>query len=258
MRLPRLPFMLALGAATLVAQAGCAYNATGEASPKTLIFEFAVEGDTLLPSPNWAYYLVIDTNGKPEDGPLVNGPAPLQYPYPDRRAYLPWVRDESAVLDRDTIQVPNTVWSTFFALYEENGSFVVWQGRPNKDGTIDERVRQLQKGREWGLKDGKTLQLQLPFTLIRDPGLPSNFVDPPQWEANLCVAKRGNGNNFRTFTIDRWGQVINTFFAIQTKPLNQNLYDPFPGVTFPQNLPPEAYAPNMNITTISYRVVIPE
>jgi hypothetical protein len=256
MRLPRFSFMLALGMSALFAQVGCAYNATGSDPPKQLIFEFALEGDTLLPSPNWAYYLVIDTNGKPEDGPLVNGPAPLQYPYPDPRSYLPWVRDESAVLDREPVSIPNTYWSTFFALYEENGQFVVWQGRPNPDGTINERVRQLQKGREWGLKDGKTLQLQLPFTLIRDVGSTDDAVDPPQWEANLCVANRGSGRLSRDFVIDRWGQVINTYFAIQTRSINQNLYDPFPGVTFPQNLPPAAFGPNMNITTITYRVVV--
>ena len=110
---------------------GCAYNATGVAPPKTLILEFSVEGDRFVPSPNWAYYLVLDTNGNPDDAPLVNGPAPLQFPYPDPRSYLPFYRDERAILDRDPVAVPTSVWSTYFALYEEAGQFVVWQGRPN-------------------------------------------------------------------------------------------------------------------------------
>lgn len=258
MRLPRTPYMLALGAAALIAQGGCAYNASLTPTPKQLIFEFSVEGEALLPSPNWAYYLVIDTDKDPATGPLANGPAPLQYPYPDPRSYLPWIRDEDAILDREPISVPKTVWSTYFALFEENGQFVVYQGRPNPDGTINERYLSLQKGRQWGLKDNRTLQLQLPFTIIRDQGLGEDFVDPPQWEANLIVANRGSGRLSRDFVIDRWGQVQNSFFAIQTRSINQNLYDPFSGVSFPQNLPPQAFAPNMNITTISYRVVVEE
>lgn len=245
---------LATGAA-LSLGGGCAYNATGVAPPKVLIFEFSVEGETFIPSPNWAYYLVIDTNGKPDDGPLINGPAPLQYPYPDPRSYLPFVRDEQAVLDREPIAVPPTYWSTYFALYEEAGQFVLWQGRPNPDGTINERDRQLQKGREWGIKDNKTLQLTLPFTLIRDPGMPAEADDPPQWEANLAVAKRGSGGYSRDYTIERWGQVQNTFFQIQTRPINQNLYDTVQGVTFPLNLPGGVDARHMNFVSITYRVV---
>ncbi len=253
--------MLASGAALSTCAAltlgggGCAYNATGTAPPKQLIFEFSVEGESLLQSQNWAYYLVIDTNGRPDDGPLINGPAPQQQPYPDPRSYLPFVRDESAFLDRETLPVPNTYWSTYFALYEENGQFVVWQGRPLPDGTINERDRPLQKGREWGILNNKTLQLNLPFTLIRDPGVPAEADDPPQWEANLAVAKRGSGGFSRDFTIERWGQVQNTFFAIQTRPINQNFYDSVAGVTFPQNLPGGVDPRNMNIVTVTYRVV---
>lgn len=237
------------------AAAGCAYNATGTAPPKMLIFEFSVEGATMLQSQNWAYYLVIDTNGRPDDGPMINGPTPQQYPYPDPRAYLPFVRDEQAILDREPVAVPNTYWSTYFAIYEEAGQWVVWQGRPNPDGTINERDRQLQKGREWGFKDTRTFQLTLPFTLIRDPGQPTEAADPAQWEANLAVAKRGSGGYSRDYVIERWGQVQNTFFAIQTRPINQNFYDTVQGVTFPQNLPGGVDPAAMNITQITYRVV---
>ncbi|MEB3196254.1 MAG: hypothetical protein VKP62_03530 [Candidatus Sericytochromatia bacterium] len=250
-----LPALIACLGAALLAAPGCAYNATGLAPPKMLIAEFSVEGDRLVPSPNWAYYLVIDTNGNPEDAPLVNGPAPLQFPYPDPRAYLPFVRDERSILDREPVAVPNSVWSTYFALYEEAGQFVLWQGRPNADGTINERDRQLQQGREWTIKDNKTLQLTLPFTLIREPGKPSDFEDPPQWEANLAVALRGNARWSRDFVIDRWGQVQNFSFPILTRPINQTLYDTVGGVRFPQNLPAGVEAPNMNIVSFTYRVV---
>ena len=244
-----------LVAALVVGAGGCAYNATGVAPPKVLIFEFSIEAEPFIQSQNWAYYLVIDTNGRPDDGPLVNGPAPLQFPYPDPRSYLPFVRDEQAVLDRETLPVPPTYWSTFFALYEVAGQFVMWQGRPNADGTINEQERQLQKGREWGFKDGKTVQLQLPFTMLRAPGTPADAEDPPQWEANLAVAHRGSGRLSRDFVIERWGQVQNTYFQIQTRPINQNLYDTVQGVTFAQNLPGGVNPANMNFTQITYRVV---
>lgn len=245
----------ALAALALATGGGCAYNATGIAPPKVLIFEATLESGPFIQSQNWAYYLVIDTNGKADDGPMVNGPAPLQFPYPDPRSYLPFVRDESAILDREPVQVPNTYWSTYFALYEENGQFVVWQGRPNPDGTINERDRALQKGREWGFKDDRTLQLQLPFTLIRDPGTPLEADDAPQWEANLAVAHRGSGRLSRDFVIERWGQVQNYFFTIQTRPINQNIYDSVPGVTFAQNLPGGVNPANMNFVQFTYRVV---
>jgi hypothetical protein len=244
-----------LAVVALSGGAGCAYNATGVAPPKTLILEFSVEGDRFVPSPNWAYYLVLDTNGNPDDAPLVNGPAPLQFPYPDPRSYLPFYRDERAILDREPVAVPNSVWSTYFALYEEAGQFVVWQGRPNPDGTINERERQLQAGREWAIKDNKTLQFTLPFTLLREPGKPDDFEDPPQWEANLAVALRGSGRFSRDFTIDRWGQVQNFSFPILTRPINQTLYDTVGGVQFPQNLPAGVDPRNMNIVQLTYRVV---
>lgn len=258
MRLVRtLSTLLAALALGPIAGAGCAYNATGTAPPKVLIFEFSVSGATMLQSQNWAYYLVIDTHGNPDDGPMINGPTPQQFPYPDPRAYLPFVRDEEAILDREPVAVPKTVWSTFFALFEEAGQWVVYQGRANTDGsgTINERDRRLQQGREWGIKDNKTLQLTLPFTLLRDPGLPSETADPPQWEANLAVAKRGQGGFSRDYVIERWGQVQNTYFAIQTRPINQNFYDTVPGVTFPQNLPGGVDPAAMNFVQITYRVV---
>ena len=234
---------------------GCAYNATGVAPPKVLIFEASLEAPPFLQSQNWAYYFVIDTNGRPDDGPMINGPAPLQFPYPDPRSYLPFVRDEQAVLDREPVAVPNTHWSTFFALFEQAGEFVVFQGRPNADGTINELERRLQKGREWGFKDDRTIQFQLPFTMLRDPGTPAEADDPPQWEANLAVAHRGSGRLSRDFTIERWGQVQNYFFQIQTRPINQNIYDSVAGVTFPQNLPGGVNPANMNFVQFTYRVV---
>ena len=234
---------------------GCAYNATGLAPPKTLIFEYSIEGPAFVQSADKAYYFVLDTKGKPEDGPLINGSAPLSFPFPDPRAYLPFARDERAILDRDPISVPDSVWDTYFALYEEAGQFVVWQGRPNPDGTVNERVRQLQKGREWGFTNERTLQLTLPFTLIRSPDLAPDAEDPPEWEANLAVAPRSGGRLSRDYIIERWGRVQNQNFSIKTSPINQNLFDTVSGVTFPQNVPAGIDQANLNIVSITYRIV---
>lgn len=232
---------------------GCAYNATGTLPRPTLIFEFSVEGDALARGNNVAYYFALDTAGTPEDGPLVNGPAPLSFPYPDPRSYLPFVRDESAVLDREPVAVPNTVWTDFFALFEEAGQRVMWQGRRNPDGSINERYRLLQEGREWGIKNGKTIQLTLPFDQLTN--YPA-FTERPQIEANLAVGTRGLDTQ-RGWVIERWGQVQNQFFQIQTRQINQNLYDTVGGVTFPQNL--SGLDPrSVNLVSISYRVTLSE
>lgn len=247
-----------LGAATVLAS-GCAYNATGAVARRTLIFEFSVEGPQLYKGNNVAYYLVLDTDNDANaraDAPLINGPAPLTFPYPDPRSYLPFVRDESAVLDREPVQVPATSWTEFFTLYEDGGQWVMWQGRLNADGTINERYRQLQQDREFGIKDGgKTVQITVPFEQLALPNpLPADFA---QFEANLAVATRGLGDPPRGFVIDRWLQVQNSSFTIQTKPITQNQYDSVSGVTFPQNL--AGIDPkSVNITAFRYRVVFQE
>lgn len=238
---------------------GCAYSATGAEARRTLIFEYSIEGPQLYKGNNVAYYLVLDTDTDADargDAPLINGPAPNTFPYPDPRSYLPFVRDESAVLDREPVQVPATSWTEFFTLYEDAGQWVMWQGRRNADGTVNERYRQLQQDREFGIKDGgKTVQITVPFEQLSLPNpIPAELV---QIEANLAVATRGLGDPPRGYVIDRWLQVPNSSFPILTRPITQNLYDSVSGVTFPQNLAgidPKA----VNITAIRYRVVLQE
>ena len=125
-----------------------------------------VTGDWHKPGGPLAWY-----DGDPADAPLVNGPVPNSFPYPDPRSYLPFIRDERPefTLDRENVQVPNTSWDEFFTLYEDAGQWVMWQGRQLRDAagnptTINERYRQLQEGREFGIKDGgKTVQITVPF-----------------------------------------------------------------------------------------------
>jgi hypothetical protein len=244
--------MLGLAAtATLLSVAACAYNATGTLPRRTLIFEATVEGQALTQANNIAYYFVIDTDGNPETGPLVNGAAPITFPYPDPRSYLPFVRDEAALLDREPVSVPATIWSDYFWLSEEAGAFTMWQARRNADGSINERYRQLQNGREWGIKDGRTIQLTLPFNQLTNL---DTDTPPAQFEANLAVATRALGDPQRGFMIERWGRVQNTFFPVLTRPGNQNLFDTVSGVTFPQNLG-SVDPRSVNFVSISYRVV---
>jgi sarcosine oxidase delta subunit len=185
----------------------------------------------------------------------VNGPAPLTHPYPDPRSYLPFVRDEKDILDREPVAVPDTHWNDYFWLTENAGTMEMWQARRNPDGTINERFRQLQNGREWGMKDARTIQLTLPFSFLSNinPDTP-----PTQIEANLAVGTRALSNQSRGFMIERWGRVQNTFFAVQTRPINQNLYDTVSGVTFPNNVPQGIDPTTMNFVSITYRVVYQE
>lgn len=236
---------------------GCAYNATGVLPRPTLIFEASVEGQQLTQANNIAYYFVLDTSGKTntDTGPFVNGPAPLTHPYPDPRSYLPFVRDEKDILDREPVAVPNTEWTDYFWLTENAGTMEMWQARRNADGTINERFRQLQNGREWGMKDPRTIQITVPFNQLSfaDPNNP-----PPQFKANLAVATRALANQSRGFVIERWGRVQNTFFNIQTHPINQNFYDSVSGVTFPNNVPQGMDPASMNFVSITYRVTLSE
>lgn len=248
--------VLALALAVLMP--ACAYNATGLAPPKVLIFEAQVAGEFVARS-DIAYYFVIDTNGDPDDGPRINGGTPFTNPFPDARSYLPFVRDERAILDRQVQSVPNTAWTTFFALYPEIGGteFVCWQGRANDDGTINERARQLNKGREWNIVNGKTWQLTLPFTLLRPPGAPDDFEDKSRWEANLAVAWKGAGRQASQIVIERWNQVPNLFFPITTTPVNQSIFDPIADlpVDLQINTPPGIQVANFNFVQINYRVI---
>jgi hypothetical protein len=243
-----------LATAALVTSSACAYNATGSLPRRTLIFEATVEGPTLTQANNIVYYFVVDTDGNPETGPLVNGPVPRSFPYPDPRSYVPFVRDESPqyVLDREPVAVPPTVWQDYFWLTEEAGAFVMWQARRDPTtGVINERFRQLQNGREWGIKDGRTIQITLPFNQL---SLANADTPPAQIEANLAVATRALGNDQRGFMIERWGRVQNTFFPIYTRTGNNNIYDTVSGVTFQENL--GGVDPrSVNFTTVTYRVV---
>jgi hypothetical protein len=178
----------------------------------------------------------------------------MTFPYPDPRSYVPFVRDESAVLDREPVAVPNTYWSDYFWLTDNAGTMEMWQARRTAAGTINERYRQLQNGREWGIKDGRTIQITLPFNQLTNM---DTDTPPPQIEANLAVATRALANQSRGYMIERWGRVQNTFFTIQTKPINQNLYDTVSGVTFPQNLGGLDPA-TLNFVSITYRVVFSE
>lgn len=247
--------------------AGCAYNATGIPPRATLIFEYSIEGSQLYKGNNLAYYLVVNARpvegqgaeGNEQQAPLVNGPAPLTYPYPDPRSYLPWVRDQRDFLDIQPINVPQTYWTDYFSLHEEAGQFVMWQGRRNDDGSVNERYRQLQEGREWGIINNKTIQITVPFDQLNfeNPSTP-----PAEVPANLAVALRnldaprpGVIYERPHAVLDRWGQTWNFFFTIQTRQINQNLYDTVGTIAFPQNLPPGVDAASVNLTTITYRVV---
>lgn len=256
----------ALFALALAAASGCAYNASGQLTRPTLIFSYSVEGGPLVQSSNIGYYLVVDTGYRapgqpaatPSEAPLVNGPAPLTFPFPDPRAWVPFVRDDAtALLDVEPVPVPRTYFTDYFVLYAEAGSMVMWQGRRNDDGTVNDRYRQLQNGREWGMSDEKTVSITLPLNQLHLPPGPdgTGTTLPPQMNANLCVASRAlSGSPPRGYVIDRWGQVQNQSFFIETKPINRQGFDTVSGVTFPTNLQgsdPRA----VNIVSYTYRVV---
>lgn len=252
----RLPLVLGL-ALTGCAEASTPPGAPGvpRAGPATdepmLVIEASVAGDALAPGPETGYYLVIDTDGDPADGPRINGPAPQQHPYPDPRAYLPFVRDEQAFLDREPIPVPDSSWDTYFVLTEEAGQPVVWQGRRRPDGTVDERVRQLRRGDEWEIVGGKNWRLNVPFDQLNPAGTPT----PSQWEANLATARIGSFERSDQALIDRWGQGQGAYFPILTRPGVQSHYDSVGGVASPQNLPTGAEAGAYDWTMVTTRVL---
>lgn len=247
---------VAIGATVLF---GCAYDATGVPPVPTLIFEYSLAGP-ITESNNLAYYFVLNNSPDTTKVPYVNGPAPLTYPYPDPRNYLPFVRDESDLLDRQPIPVPSTYWSDYFALYQEGGQMVMWQGRTRSDGTINEKYRQLQQGREWGLMDNnKTVQITLPLDQISQPaGAASDSPRLGTIEANLAVATRNyNGSGPQGYLIDRWGGTTqNQFFTLDTtKTTTQDLYNTVAGLAFPQNL--AGLDPNsVNLVALHYHVVV--
>jgi hypothetical protein len=239
----------------------CAYNATGVPAPRTMVFEFSLAaGGTFILSPNIAYYLVLNGSADPAQGPLVNGPVPQSRPYPNPLSYLPFVRDDRQeyTLDRtDATQLPTTYWSTYFALYQEAGQEVMWQGMLQSDGTVNERFHQLQSGREWGIQ-GSTVQITLPLNSFLGKELDDpSFTLPAQLEANLAVAIRGQAQVWYQIPIKRWGQVPNTFFTIPTAPGDQTVYDQLSGVTFANNL--QGNDPrNVNIVSYHYRITLPQ
>lgn len=163
---------------------------------QSLSIAYSVADARLSTMPGVTYYLVLDANGNPEDGPLVNGPAPLSHPAPDARAFLPFVRSEADILDREPIVIRDTAWTDYFALSLENGAWAMWQGRRRPDGTVDDRYRQLQMGTEWSIQEGRTVQLRVSLSDLQVTG-----SMPAQLEANVAVTTR-KGNTQRAFLVD--------------------------------------------------------
>ncbi|HEY9724330.1 MAG TPA: hypothetical protein V6D47_20175 [Oscillatoriaceae cyanobacterium] len=246
--------------AASVALFGCAYNATGAIQGNQLTFEYSLAGP-ITESNNLGYYFVVNNSTAPSAAPLVNGPAPATFPYPDPRSYLPFVRDESDTLDRQPVPVPSTYWTDYFALYQEAGQMVMWQGRKNADNTINEHYRQLQQGREWGFTDdNKTVQITLQLSQVTQATDAEGRSVPPQLlEGNLAVATRNyGGSGPQGYMLDRWGIGQNQFFTIDTsKPGTQDLYNTVAGVTFPENL--GGVDPNsVNLVSLHYKVATPQ
>lgn len=165
---------------------------------QSLHLEYTVEGQQLATAADVVYYVVLDTNGRPEDGPQFNGAAPLSHPAPDPRSLLPFVRDEADILDRQPAVVDDASWTDYFALSQVGGRWRMWQGRHQADGSVTEQHRQLNPGDEWGIKDGRTVQLRVALSeLMMPPRVPS------QLEANLAVARRGP-EAARILMVDAW------------------------------------------------------
>ncbi|MNS58245.1 hypothetical protein D3C72_911600 [compost metagenome] len=169
-----------------------------DATPEgpALQISYSVEGPRLSTASDVVYYLVLDTNGRADDGPRINGAAPRTYPAPDPRAFLPFVRSEDDLLDREPVTVEDSRWTDYVALVQEGGTWAMWHGRRQADGTLTDRVRALTPGTEWGIQDGRTVQLRLP---LKDLALPTPM--PAQFEANLAVSRRMGG---RGHVIDAW------------------------------------------------------
>jgi hypothetical protein len=260
-RLVRTLLLAMMGGAAVGFMPACAYNATGVAAPRTMVFEYSLQqGGTIIQSPNIAYYFVLNGSANPAEVPVVNGPVPQSRPYPNPLSYLPFVRDDRKdfTLDiTDNTQLPTSYWTTYFALYQEAGQEVMWQGILQSDGTVNERFHQLQSGREWGIQGG-TVQITLPLNqfLAKDLDDP-NFVLPAQIEANLAVAIRGQAQVWYQIPIKRWGQVPNSSFNIPTATGDQTVYDQLSGVTFANNL--QGNDPrNVNIVSYHYRITLPQ
>jgi hypothetical protein len=168
----------------------------GSPTDKHLSVAYSVADARLSTTPGVTYYLVLDADGNPEDGPLVNGPAPISHPAPDARAFLPFVRSEADILDREPVIIRDTAWTDYFALSLENGVWAMWHGRRRPDGTVEDRRRQLEMGSEWSIQDGRTVQLRLNLSDLSLTG-----AVPAQLQANVAVTTR-KGNTQRAFLVD--------------------------------------------------------
>jgi hypothetical protein len=171
----------------------------GTPAAQSLSVEYSVADLRLSTTPGVTYYLILDTNGNPDDGPLVNGPAPLSHPAPNPRAFLPFVRSEADILDREPVAIRDTAWTDYFALTLENGEWAMSQGRRRPDGTVADRHRHLQMGSEWSIQDGRTVQLRVSLSNLQLPA-----AMPAQLEANVAVTTRKGGNIQRASVVDFW------------------------------------------------------
>jgi hypothetical protein len=268
--------------------ANCSANVSGAEERPTLRFEFSIENGPFVQNENLAYYFVVNTNNPtttPNEmaPPRINGGMPITFPFPDPRAFLPFTRSSNSrgagtggrSLDWTTIDVRDSDYTTYFTLTTVDGELKVFKGTTNGVGAAPfDRVRELAQGREWQIVDNKTLRLTIPFEqLTPEP-------TTPEITANLAVATRGLGappplppgfipnttgpanlgQVQRSVILDRWQQVQDSFFSIQTKPIRQQGFDSVPQILNPQYLAliPGASAPQVNLVSYTYQVILGE
>ena len=250
------------GCLALALSSACAYNATGTPVLKNITFEYSVQaGAQISTNPNLTYYLVINDDADPAKAPYINGPTPQTHPYPRAESFLPWIRWNSPeyFLDiTDTLPLPQSYWHYYFALYIENGQQVMWQGKLNDDGTINERFHQMIPHSEWGVQGG-TVQINMPMATFL--GHDTTFKDfPSQFQANLAVAVsrdnvRDRGTFYYNFSIiKRWGLVQNQSITLPTGAGDQTITDPNSGVQFASNLPQGVDQGSVNIVSYHYHI----
>ena len=242
------------GLVLVLCTASCAPNPLSTAGPlgvitsseKALRFDFTVAGNQIEVAEGLGYYLVLDSDGQPSDGPLANGAAPLTFPFPDARSYLPFVRDESQVLDRNPVLATPTSWTDYFVLGQEAGRLTMWQGQLNPDGSVNARVRELKNGTDWGVQ-GNKVQVVVPLSWLA-----SGSRVLSQLEANLAVGVRPEAtteprSGLRAL-VERWSADPSTFISITTDGAIQRGEDASPFPLYPEKLGPGLDGQRANFT----------
>ncbi|HEY9765881.1 MAG TPA: hypothetical protein V6C82_05930, partial [Chroococcales cyanobacterium] len=149
-----------------------------------------------------------------------------------------------------------TVWTDYYQLATEAGTPVMshgWWPNPTENArvpTIDTAVGRPQQGRDWDIKNGKTVTLTIPFSELKGSGLydgKTGKVNLSSMNINLVISGiNGAVIDFPTVS-------SNEYLAIPTHEGITEASNVFP-VKKPENIPSGVDAADVNFA--SYRLEV--